>query len=86
MNVESKNRLLYMMHRAWVESRLLAQSRNSAQSEDLADVMELVPGIIAFENDEELAALRTYLIEYTAKYVTQFDYHSYLDRDPPTSY
>jgi hypothetical protein len=74
-------KLCYILHRGFVEARLLATHRPQ-QAHDLADAFEVIPGHIPDWNDESLALIRSYLQTYQSKYgPSPFDYLSVLDMD-----
>jgi hypothetical protein len=84
-----RKRLLFILHRGFVETRNLALSGgNHQQVADLADAMELLPRFVERCNDEELELIRFVLRTYQDKYPqTGYDHLSYLDRyDPPERY
>ena len=83
MDRTTKDRLLFVLHRAWVESRLLSREGNSEQAEELADLMEIVRGIIAHDKEDELDMLREGLAAYTKKFESRFDYLACLEAEPP---
>lgn len=82
-----EQRLLFILHRALVEARLLAQAGKSQQVHDLADAMEPLPGLIASWKDEYLEAARSNLETYAAKYPDAFGYLDFIDKyDPPAAF
>lgn len=86
MSDSTKQRLLYILHRGWVEARLLAMKGDNKQAEELADMLEIVPSIIAFDKIEDLVLLRQSFQDYSAKFASRFDYSALLDSDPPSAY
>lgn len=82
-----QRRLLFILHRAWVEARLLAQSGESQQLYDLADAMEPIPRWLAAWKDENLSEAEANLESYRRKYPHSFAYSDYIARyDPPASF
>jgi hypothetical protein len=77
-------RLLYMLHRGFVEARLLAMAGKNQQLADLADTMEIVPSYLQSGNDEELEIIRFGLEKYRETYPSQvFDYLGCLSGEEP---
>jgi len=82
-----QRRLLFILHRALVEARLLAQAGKMEQTFDLADALEPLPGWLASWKDEYLEVLRSNLKTYAAKYPDAFGYIDFIDKyDPPISF
>ena len=82
--VDLQRRLLFILHRGLVESRLLAQGGNQQQVFDLADALEPLPGWLASWKDEYLDAVRENLETYAAKYPNAFRYLDFIDKyEPP---
>jgi hypothetical protein len=52
-----KLRLLFILHRGLVEARLLAGADRSKQVFDLADALELIPGMLKDWHDGDLLTL-----------------------------
>lgn len=65
---DTRRRLLFILHRARVEARLLAQAGKMQQVHDLADALEPLPAWLASWKDEYLEATRLNLKTYTARY------------------
>jgi hypothetical protein len=85
--VNIERRLLFILHRALVEARLLAQAGNTQQVHDLADALEPLPGWIASWKDEYLEATRSNLETYAVKYPNAFGYLDFIDKyDPPATF
>jgi hypothetical protein len=82
---ETLVRLLFLLHRAWVEARLLATGGKHQQLFDLADAVETLPGYLANWSDEHLASLRFNLEKYQEKYAAAgvFDYLAYIQTYRP---
>lgn len=76
-------RLLFILHRGWIEARLLAQGQRWQQLYDLADALELLPSAIAKWTTEELQAVRNNIIKYEKKYPESFQYSQYFDLNAP---
>jgi hypothetical protein len=80
---EIHRRLLFILHEGLVEMRLLALGQVSQQISDLADTLEIIPGLIDAWEDDHLDLIRSILKTYQDKYGSKFDYLSYLETDPP---
>jgi len=79
-----RRRLLFILHRGFVEARLLALSERSQQLFDLADALETIPGCLEQWNEEDLEAIRFNLQNYQRKHGPRaFDYLSYLGEQSP---
>ncbi len=78
-------RLLFILHRGFVEIRNLAGSpENCQQISELADALELLPRFVTQCNQEELEVVRFVLKNYETKYPRRFyDYSKYLDQETP---
>jgi len=86
MDAVLNRKLLYILHRGWVEVRLLAQKNSITRIFDLADALEPITGYINNWKDEDLDAIRFNLTNYQEKYekANCFDYVAVLDaEDPP---
>lgn len=82
-------RLLFILHRGWIEARLLSQRQAWQQLYDLTDALEPLPAAISRWNDQELEATRFNLNAYEKKYPENtFKYSQYLDltSPPPPSF
>jgi hypothetical protein len=87
MPTDLHRRLLFILHRALVESRLLAQAGRAQQVLDLADALEPLPGWMAAWKDEYLDAIRSNLETYAKKYPSAFCYLDFIDRyEPPSGF
>jgi hypothetical protein len=72
----------YILHRALVQIRQLARSRDHDHIADLADTMEVVPSLLDQEEANGLAVLLEVLGQYQARHPgTAFDYLSILQMD-----
>jgi hypothetical protein len=82
---EIKERLLYILHRGFVEVRLLCSSGRNTQAADLADALELIPGMIKNWHPEDISKIKTLLKTYQDKHTGWgFDFIAQLeDKDPP---
>jgi hypothetical protein len=70
-----KLRLLFILHRGFVEARLLAGANNSKQVFDLADALEPIPGMLKDWHDGNLDQVRFLLKTHQDKYpVGGFDF------------
>jgi len=82
MNAPPKDinlRLLFILHRGLVEIRLLAGANKNKQAFDLADALELIPGMLKDWHDKDLDQVRILLRTYQDKYpVGGFDFVSRL--------
>lgn len=77
-------RLLFILHRAWIEARMLAQREAWGQLYDLTDAIETLPAAITRWTEQELEATRFNLIAYETKYPENpFQYSQYLDLTSP---
>ncbi len=63
-----KLRLLFILHRGFVEARLLAGANRNKQVFDLADALELIPGMLKDWHDGDLEKIRFLLKTYQDKY------------------
>ena len=77
---EVQRRLLFLLHRALVEARLLAQAGETRQLFDLADTFEWVPARMSRWGAGDLDQLRHELGRYCSAYPTAFRYVDYVDR------
>jgi hypothetical protein len=75
-----QRRLLFILHRGLIETRLLAQAGKQQQVFDLADALEPLPGWMASWTEEHLNDLRTNLEAYARKYPDAFNYLDFLDK------
>ena len=81
-----KLRLLFILHRGFVDARLLAQANKSRQIFDLSDALELIPGMLKNWQNGDLEQVRTLLKTYQDKYpVGGFDFLARLSEQPPPS-
>ncbi len=80
-----RRRVLYVLHRGWVEARLLAMAARHEQLADLADALEVVPGYLNDWNADSLESIKFNLRTYQGKYEHNqpFDYLSALEADEP---
>jgi hypothetical protein len=84
---ELRKRLLYILHRGFVEVRNLALAAGQEQIADLADVMEYLPRFVDKCTEEDLQIIRDELKKYHDKYRSGYDYPAHLDEyDAPASY
>jgi len=75
-----KLRLLFILHRGFVEARLLAAADKSKQIFDVADALELIPGMLKDWQNEDLDRIRSLLTAHQEKHpVGGFDFHARLD-------
>jgi hypothetical protein len=79
-----KLRLLFILHRGLVEVRLLAGTNKSNQVFDLADALELIPGMLKDWHDDDFDRITTLLKTYQDKYsVGGFDFLARLSKQDP---
>jgi hypothetical protein len=82
-----KIRLLFILHRGFVEARLLAGANRANQVFDLADALELIPGMLRDWHEGDLEKVRSLLKTYQSKYpVGGFDFLSRLDKQDPLAF
>jgi hypothetical protein len=80
MSTELFRKVCYILHRGFVESRLLASQAKHQQLFDLADAFEQIPSFMTDWNDDCLERLRSNLQTYQEKYPpSSFDYLGVLD-------
>lgn len=79
-----RRRILFILHRGFTEVRNLALIGGSTeQIADLADALEIIPGMLLRWDADQWDMLRFVLKNYEDKYPTgRFDYTPYLDRYP----
>jgi len=79
-----KLRLLFILYRGFVEARLLAGANKNKQIFDLADALELIPGMLKNWHEGDLEQVRSLLKTYQNKYQGGgFDFLARLgDQDP----
>ena len=74
-------KVLFILHRGWVEARLLALADRTVQLYELADALEPVPGYLLRQPGDCLELLRLNLSVYENKYQGRcFEYLAILDR------
>lgn len=77
-------RLLYILHRGLVQARNLALARGDEQIADLADALEILPGMMNCWNEGHLEMVRFVLKTYQDKYPGgSYDYLADLDKYAP---
>ncbi len=79
LSPEIKNQLLYILHRGFVEVRQLGGLGKNQQIVDLADALELIPGMINNWRDGDLDKIKSYLTTYQNKYKGEYGYN-FLER------
>jgi len=87
--IDLQRRMLFILHRGLVESRLLAQAGKHEQVYDLADALEPIPGWLAAGTSEYVDAVRENLESFLgalASWVEDMDgYYQNQGREvPPT--
>lgn len=76
-------RILYILYRGLTEIRNLGYGGRSEQIAELADALELLPGMLVRWDDKSLEMLQFVLSDYERKYpVGRYDYTPYLDKWP----
>jgi hypothetical protein len=71
----TREKLLLILHRAFVEARNLARNKNDDQLFDLADTFEVIPNLMADLDESALQEVERLLSHYQSKYPkTAFDY------------
>lgn len=78
--------LLFTLHRGFVETRLLAQGGHARQIFELADALELIPGMLKNWQHGDLDRVRALLEIYQAKYPLGFDFLSRLNNKLPLEF
>ena len=82
-----KLRILFILHRGFVEARLLAGANKSKQVFDLADALELIPGMLKNWHDGDLEQVKALLKTYQDKYpVGGFNFLSRLSDQNPLEF
>jgi hypothetical protein len=84
-----KKRLLFILHRGWVEARELAALKKSEQLYDLADALHEIPACMSRWRAEDLDAIRLNLKTYCDKYpqsARRYQYLEFLDKWEPPSF
>ncbi len=77
MNVTESDlhkRLLYILHLGLVEVRNLALAGGQEQIADLADAMEILPGLVDKGGSDELDLIRNVLKDFQEKYQSNYDF------------
>jgi hypothetical protein len=73
--------LLYILHRGLTEIRNLALNSGQEQIADLADALEIVPGMVENWNNEHSEMAHFVLQNYQSKYPGRaYDYVGHLER------
>ena len=76
-----KIRMLYILHRGFVEIRNLAQPENVKQIFDLSDVMEYIPKLLNDWEPENFEVILSDLKKYEEKYKGRcYNYTDYIDK------
>ena len=79
-----QRQLLFVLHRALVEARMLSQSTNATQLLELTDAIESIPSYMDSWEEGHLEVIRANLMGYRRKYPNaSFDYVRYMDHEPP---
>jgi hypothetical protein len=69
-----QKRVLYILHLGLVEIRNLALTAGQQQIADLADAMEILPGLLDKGGSEDLELIRHVLKDYQEKYRSNYDF------------
>jgi len=82
-----KLKLLFILHQGFVEARLLALAKKHDQLHDLADAMELIPGMMKDWDEHRMGEIRELLKTYQLKHSEwRFDYLARLDNQEPFAF
>jgi hypothetical protein len=84
-----KRRLLFIVHRAWIETRELAKQNKSEQLYDLADAVHSITSYMSHWKDENSESIRLNLKTYCVKYpesAKRFQYMEFLDQWDPLDF
>ncbi len=88
-NTNVERRLLFIIHRGWIEARELAGMKKPEQLYDLADAMHSIPAYMSRWRSEDLDAIRFNLETYCQKYpdsAKRFQYIEFLDQWQPPDF
>lgn len=88
-NDNLRKRLLFILHRGWVEARELAGLKKYEQLYDLADALHEIPAYMTRWRVENLEELRANLKAYCDKYPgssKRYQYLEFLDRFEPPNF
>ena len=85
---DRQKRLLFILHRAIIEARLLALGKKNEQIYELMDILDLIPTcinelFIKNEKDSYVDCIRQLFTAYEKKYGANFNYIRCLDIDEP---
>ena len=82
-----EKRVLFILHRGWVEARLLALAGLTEQLHELADALEPVPMYLLRRQKSYLESIRLNLSVYEDRYRGNcFEYLAILDRKEPPEF
>jgi hypothetical protein len=77
-------RLLFILHHGLVDIRNVALAARNQQIADLADALEILPGIIDHGEEDRLELVRFALRSFQEKYPGRpFDYLAHVEKYPP---
>lgn len=79
---EISRRLLYILHRGLTQIRNLASAGGSEQIAELADTLEILPGMVDHWKDEDLEMVRFVLRNYEAKFPSSYNYLAAFEDNP----
>ncbi len=80
-------RLLFILHRGLVETRLLSSSQDFQQIFDLADALEIIPSALSHWTEGDQDVIRASLERYNRKYPNStFNYADYLEKLQPPDF
>jgi len=88
-NTDLRKRLLFILHRGWVEARELAGLKESEQLYDLADALHEIPAYMTRWRAEDLEELRLNLKTYCDKHPNsgkRYQYLEFLDQFEPPNF
>jgi hypothetical protein len=77
-------RLLFILHRGLVQARNLALAARNEQIADLADALEILPGLLDRWDEKDLEMVRFVLQNYQEKYPgSAYDFVASLEQQVP---
>jgi hypothetical protein len=77
-------RLLFILHRGLVQTRNLALAAQNEQIADLADALEILPGLLDRGDENDLETVRFALRNFQDKYPgSAYDFLASLDHNAP---
>ncbi|HMF97680.1 MAG TPA: hypothetical protein VKE96_25450 [Vicinamibacterales bacterium] len=80
VDLEMRRRVLFVLHRGWVEARLLAAAGLTEQLRELADALEPIPRLLWLGQQDWTKLVRLNLSVYEERYRGRcFEYLATLD-------